>query len=79
MCVEVIEREEEEEKGEGEEKTSMKEWRAFFEAALGVCGCEGEATEALWELYEAKERAAGEHKRAHNLRWRREKKQQGQA
>lgn len=46
----------------------------FYEAALGVCGKgQGPHVGALWEDYEIHVRAQGDHKRATNIRWRRDK------
>jgi hypothetical protein len=60
--------------GEGDEeeggaRRTPQEARDFYEAALAVCGPHP-AARPLWEAYEAAERAAGQHQRAHGVRWR---------
>lgn len=48
---------------------AQQEARDYYEAALAVCGSHP-AARPLWDAYEAAERAAGQHQRAHGVRWR---------
>jgi hypothetical protein len=61
ICVAVV--------AEGEGKGEPQQAPDFYEAALAVCGAHP-AAKPVWDAYEAAERAAGQHQRAHGVRWR---------